>query len=436
MVEEREAVTATAGGLDQLTIVLDVEGAGHASDLHVYQGRGRLCPLERLDVGRAQRDHESLPVAVARHRLDPVARREEDFDFLDAGEGAHAFEPRHRSNPADRKRPRLRGQERDGERLLEPVPDQLVRDRLPQRLPERHLHEVDSDRALRHLVHLTRGDTRGDLDQQRLVLRDEHLRVHDGVADAERSDHVAGDPLHLLLADRRRESTGRRARPRLRSPRLRAAVGPRASRSPARRRGRRPARSPRALHGSSRRSPPRSSTPRAPRADAPPGRRRCAGGRARAGPAQSAGFSTAGKADPLERILPLVDRADGGEGGLRDPRLREAAPHRHLVGHAVRHLRADARQAELLGDRGDDRDGTVGGDRDARRRPRAGAHLRERRNVEADDLRLVSFAQTRRVRVPIRRDDADVRARERGRSRASDGARRRRTGLSSRRPML
>ena len=254
----------------------------------------------------------------------------------------------------------------------------------PKRLPERHLHEIDSDRALRHLVHLTRGDTRGDLDQQRLVLGHEHLRVHDGVADAERSHHVAGD----ALDSRSRwpeDEDGSTCATATGSPRPRAAVGPgrvTISGSP-------PRTTTRPLTSSLAR---KLSTIASSFVDSPSAACRRASQVVDAAQVRTAltgavgGLQHRRKADPLERVTPSWIVRTAAKAGARS-RLRGTAPHRHLVGHAVR-AQADARQAELLGD-----PATTGTARSEAivTTPSTSyrADLRERRNVEADDLGLV-----------------------------------------------
>ena len=79
-------------------------------------------------------------------------------------------------------------------------------------------------------------------------------------------------------------------------------------------------------------------------------------------PPESAGFSTAGNADLVGRAPPLGERAQRREARLRHAGLGELPPHRDLVRHQVRGLDADPRQAERLGDRGDDRHRAVGRD--------------------------------------------------------------------------
>ena len=113
-----------------------------------------------------------------------------------------------------------------------------------------------------------------------------------------------------------------------------------------------------------------------------------------------------GEPDRVERVLSLVDRAHGGELRLRDAGLRQAAAHRDLVRDSVRDVAADPRQAELLGYRGDDRDGAVGGDGDDPVDLVLAPELGERGDVEVADLADVRLREPRRFGVPVGGDDA------------------------------
>ena len=92
--------------------------------------------------------------------------------------------------------------------------------------------------------------------------------------------------------------------------------------------------------------------------------------------ARVGGLEHRGQPGGLERARRSLQPAQRRERRLRDAALREHAPHRHLVRHQVRGLGADPRQAERLGDGGDDRDRAIGGhgqhavDRVPPRRPR------------------------------------------------------------------
>ena len=108
------------------------------------------------------------------------------------------------------------------------------------------------------------------------------------------------------------------------------------------------------------------------------------------------------EADLVRRAAPLRDRADGGEARLRHAGLGEPAPHRDLVRHQVRRLDADPRQPASLRDRGDDRDGAVGADRQHAVELEPLRRLQHRCDVrEVDDLRDVGLGEPRRLGVPV-----------------------------------
>ena len=124
-------------------------------------------------------------------------------------------------------------------------------------------------------------------------------------------------------------------------------------------------------------------------------------------PAESAGFSTAGKPTVARGGARLGLPAQRRELRLRHAALGELAPHRDLVRRQVRRLGADPRQAEQLGDARDDRHGAVGGHRhhavDRVPAPDLGNGLRV---GEVDRLAGVGHREPRRVGVPVDRDDA------------------------------
>ncbi len=130
----------------------------------------------------------------------------------------------------------------------------------------------------------------------------------------------------------------------------------------------------------------------------------------------------------------LAPRAHRGEPRLRHAALGEPAPHRDLVRHQVRRLRADPGQAERLGDGGDDRHRAVGRDRqhavDAVP-PRDLDHAPRRRRSRRPRPRRRAGARPRRDCGRPRRPAA--RAASRAGSRAAGGAPRRRRERSSRR---
>ena len=100
--------------------------------------------------------------------------------------------------------------------------------------------------------------------------------------------------------------------------------------------------------------------------------------------------------------------ARGCEARLRDARVGERPPHRDLVRQAVRRLGADARQAERLRDRGDDRHSAIGRDREHAVDAVTACDLRDRRDVgEVHRLRDVRLAQAERVGIAVDGHDAE-----------------------------
>ena len=125
-------------------------------------------------------------------------------------------------------------------------------------------------------------------------------------------------------------------------------------------------------------------------------------------PPESAGFEHRGEADGLRRRRGVAHRARGGELRLRHALLGEAPPHRDLVRHRVRDVGADARQAERLRDRGDDRHGAVGGDRQRAVDAVPPRDLDHAVHVlEVDDLADVGGLEAERGAVPVDGDDAE-----------------------------
>ena len=119
--------------------------------------------------------------------------------------------------------------------------------------------------------------------------------------------------------------------------------------------------------------------------------------------------------------------------GCGTPGVGEPAPHRDLVRHQVRRLDADPGQAERLGDRGDDRDGAVGRDRqhavDLQPARPPSAPRRRRRSRRPSRCRPPRARARPGCGRPRRRA---ARAPSRAGSRAAGGGRRRRRGRSSR----
>jgi hypothetical protein len=98
--------------------------------------------------------------------------------------------------------------------------------------------------------------------------------------------------------------------------------------------------------------------------------------------------------------------------GCRELRLRHAVlgkppPHRDLVHHRVRSLRADSGQAQQLRGRGHDRHGPIGRDRQHAGDAVPPTDLRQRLDVgEVDHLGHVRVGQSGRFGVPVGGDDA------------------------------
>src|SRR5262249_48942853 len=114
-----------------------------------------------------------------------------------------------------------------------------------------------------------------------------------------------------------------------------------------------------------------------------------------------------GKSNRVKRSMGLVDRPNGRVARLGYAGVGEPRPHRDLVRHQVRGLRADPGQPETLRDRGDDWYSTVGRDGqstvDFVPAPNLGDGLHVR---EVDDLADVGVAEAERLRVTVDADDA------------------------------
>ena len=112
-----------------------------------------------------------------------------------------------RGDAARRQRARLRRQEADRERLLEARQRELVGHGLAERLPERHLDEVDADRVADEVGHLAARDPRRHLDHRDAAVGDgDQLRERDAVAQPERVHRLHRDLLgerELVAVDRR-----------------------------------------------------------------------------------------------------------------------------------------------------------------------------------------------------------------------------------------
>ncbi len=116
-----------------------------------------------------------------------------------------------------------------------------------------------------------------------------------------------------------------------------------------------------------------------------------------------------GEANGLERAPALDERADGGERRLRHAFLGKSATHDNLVPHPVRNRRADRRQAEAFGHRGDDRNRAIGRDGQRAVDAVASRYLRHRIDVrEVDGLPDVGGLKAKCVGVPVDGDDTDA----------------------------
>ena len=132
-------------------------------------------------------------------------------------------------------------------------------------------------------------------------------------------------------------------------------------------------------------------------------------GRRRAGPPESAGFSTAGRPTWPSAALAACEVAHRGEARLRHARVGQRAAHRHLVRQPMRDVGADRRQPEALRHRGDDRHGAVGRDRERTVHRVALRHRDDRVDVcEVDHLGDVSESQAGCVGVAVDGHDAEA----------------------------
>ena len=126
-------------------------------------------------------------------------------------------------------------------------------------------------------------------------------------------------------------------------------------------------------------------------------------------PPESTGFRTAGKRDEGECGVDVRVRAKARVRRLWEPARTERVAHRALVREEVRRPRSDARQAELLGDGGDDGDCAIGRHREHTvdaDSSRDLDHLGDAREV--DDLRNVGRREAGRVRVAVDRGHAQA----------------------------
>ena len=118
-------------------------------------------------------------------------------------------------------------------------------------------------------------------------------------------------------------------------------------------------------------------------------------------------FEDGRQTDRLEGGLRFVKRPNRSKLRLRDTQLGELAAHRDLVRHQVGGLAPDPGQAEVFGNRGDDRNGAIGGDRENAVDRVTPSNLCDRRHVsEVDDLRDVGDSEPGSVRVAVDGDDA------------------------------
>ncbi len=121
------------------------------------------------------------------------------------------------------------------------------------------------------------------------------------------------------------------------------------------------------------------------------------------------GLENGGKPGRRECLSGVLGRANRGVRRLRDSRLGEHAAHLELVGHPVRGVDSDTREAELVRHGGNDRHGAVGRDRQHTVDALSAADLGDRGNVgEVHDLGDVGRGEPGRVRIAIDGDDSQV----------------------------
>ena len=105
----------------------------------------------------------------------------------------------------------------------------------------------------------------------------------------------------------------------------------------------------------------------------------------------------------------LRQRPHRREAGLRNAGVGKPPAHRDLVRHQVRGLDADPGQAARLGDRGDDRDRTVGAHREHAVDLQPRGLLQHLLDVcEVDDLRDVRVLEARSVGVAVDGGDPEA----------------------------
>ena len=383
-------------------------------DLHVEQPRRRLGALERLEVRVRGRDHVAAAVAVEPHGPDRLAR------------------PAGTTRPG--RRPGTRAPCRAGRSAsTRPVgsgPGSAVRKRIASgwlNCGSTSSSGSSSPSAIRSCTSTrstpTASRTRSAIWPPGMraahsttidpaVGRGDQLRERDARLRARARARCAPRPLRLLELCRRRSSAGRRGSSRRRSRSRAAAAGRRASAGSPRRRARSRSRSSRCRRRTPRGSPRRSATRPAPRAGA---RRSSSSDSTRKTPRwppESAGFSTAGNPTSSAARRVSASVRTRGEARLRHARVGEPPPHRDLVRHQVRRLDADPRQPARLGDRGDDRHGAVGADREhaVEAEPLPSPSSTAADVGEVDDLGDVGLREPERVGVAVDRGDARSRS--------------------------
>ena len=303
--------------------------------------------------------------------------------------------------------PRLRREEADRERLLEPWTGHLVGHGLAECEAECDVDEVDSGRVTHEVGHLPARDPRRDLDDRhRPVGVGDQLRKGDPVAEAEHLDGPCGNVLRALQ--------------------LVAVDGGRIDVDPA---------DPEADPGRSEPVGERHDLGHALARDHDPVHLRSLdealedallarrfGERGvevalevafaldpedAALPAGVGRLEDGGQADRPDCPAALYERPHRGERRLRDPVFGEGAPHHDLVPHPLRDRGPDRRQPEALGHLRDNGYGAVCGDRQRAVDGVPPRDLRDGVDVgEVDRLRDVRDLQPERLRVAVDSDHA------------------------------
>ena len=171
LAEAREAVAAGLRRLEELAVVVEVEGARHAATSTSSRAAAASARRSASSGVVCDRDDVAAAVAVAaygadrladlevRLRLDDASRCEDGVEVADADTRPVG------SGPGDG------GEEADRERLGEAGQRELVGDVLAERLANRDLDEVDADGVAHEVRHLAACDARRDLDHGDAAVR-------------------------------------------------------------------------------------------------------------------------------------------------------------------------------------------------------------------------------------------------------------------------